>query len=119
MISRLFNRRGTPTPETAETPGKSVTQTLERPEGKCLCPDCGALYSGAQGSGGHCRDGCHRTFANQSSGDAHRTGPYDGDRRCLTVTEMTDRDWRLTPRGWTMFPPMDPETLARRKGQPQ
>jgi len=31
--------------------------------------------------------------------DAHRVGPHDGDRRCLTVEEMTWRGWPLDRHG--------------------
>jgi len=85
---------------------------------KCVCPECGAEYSGSQGSGGHCRDGCHLTFANEGSGRAHMVGPYEprSQRRCLTVEEMLEKDWRLTDRGWTKYPPMTAEQLASRTG---
>lgn len=39
----------------------------------CLCPTC------------------QRYFSRTSTFDQHRIGPYDGDRRCMTVTEMTTK----------------------------
>ncbi len=77
----------------------------------CQCPDCGATYSGAQRSGGHCRDGCHRTFRSQSAFDAHRTGPYS-NRSCIDVTAT--EGWRNTDRGWTDQPEMPLAAFATR-----
>lgn len=34
---------------------------------------------------------CFAFFAAVSVFDRHRTGPYDGNRRCLTTAEMTAR----------------------------
>jgi hypothetical protein len=52
---------------------------------KSACPECGAVYRAR--SGGHCRGGryggCCRTFASDNVGDAHRKGPYSGERYCV------------------------------------
>lgn len=91
------------------------------------CPECGARYS--PNGGGHCRGGayggCCRTFSSDAAADAHRKGPYGvpGGRYCVDFdadyTEKGRRiEWRLTDRGWTNSPPMDPAALARRKGTP-
>lgn len=80
--------------------------------------------------GGHCRDGCHQTFANDASASAHRVGPYEPReaRRCLTVEEMLAGRWpernpnsrprpfRPTVRGWNINEEMSAEQLARRIG---
>lgn len=42
---------------------------------RCQCPTCGAYFNGLAGF------------------DAHRIGPFDGTRRCLTVAEMEARGW--------------------------
>jgi hypothetical protein len=46
---------------------------------------CGAVWSGHRTE--HCTV-CHRTLSGSTTGDAHRVGPHDGDRRCLTDGEM-------------------------------
>lgn len=71
----------------------------------CTCPRCGAKYSGADRRGGHCA-ACCTTFTSQTSFDAHRYGPYDGDRKCMTQQEMEQAGFRDTDRGWTNSPPM-------------
>lgn len=78
---------------------------------KCVCPECGAVYSG--NGGGHCRGGpykgCCRTFTSDAAAAAHLVGPYS-DRRCVDVfNDVRIRKdgseyrvpWRETPRGWT------------------
>ncbi len=82
-----------------------------------VCPECHVTYSGAQGSGGHCRGGpyggCCLTFRTQGAADAHRVGVHDprdkqyaaNPRRCLTTEEMVGMGFRLTDRGWTNNPP--------------
>lgn len=35
----------------------------------------------------HCAE-CHETFVGTSAGDAHRVGPHETGRRCLTVEEI-------------------------------
>lgn len=42
---------------------------------RCQCPTCGECFNGLAGF------------------DAHRTGPFDGTRRCLTVAAMDARGW--------------------------
>ena len=44
---------------------------------------------------------CGELFAGETIGDAHRIGSYriPGDRRCLTVEEMTAKGWRIDDRG--------------------
>jgi hypothetical protein len=88
------------------------------------CPECNAHYTPS--GGGHCRDGCHRTFTSDSAASAHRTGPYEprSARRCLTDEElagMTRKDgslvWTLTPRGWSNSPVMTEEERARAKAR--
>ena len=39
---------------------------------------------------------CGELFAGETIGDAHR---IPGDRRCLTVEEMTAKGWRIDDRG--------------------
>jgi hypothetical protein len=85
---------------------------------KITCNICNQEYS--PNGGGHCRGGayggCCRTFSSDAAGDRHRIGPYDPPsmRRCMTDEEMvadTMKDgstrWRLTPKGWSISPPMD------------
>lgn len=70
------------------------------------CPDCGLLYSGAQGSGGHCRaryGGCCQTFANETSADKHLVGPM-GSKKC--ITDLSGAGFRESKRGWTIYDPM-------------
>jgi len=46
--------------------------------------------------------GCKRLFRGVPAFDAHRTGPYNGDRRCMTDAEMTAAGLALDERGvWT------------------
>lgn len=47
---------------------------------------CGAVWSGHRAE--HCTI-CHETFSGSTTGDAHRVGPHDGNRRCLTGDELT------------------------------
>lgn len=42
---------------------------------RCQCPTCGEYFNGLAGF------------------DAHRIGPFDGTRRCLTVAAMDARGW--------------------------
>lgn len=44
----------------------------------------------------HCPT-CHGTFTSLAAFDAHRAGPHGGTRACLTVTQMADDDWTITP----------------------
>lgn len=72
------------------------------------CPDCGQIYSPR--GGGHCRaryGGCCQTFSNDQTGDKHRTV---ASGRCMTMDEMAEKGWRLTPRGWTHYPPRPTDT---------
>ena len=59
---------------------------------------------------------CHESFSGAVTGDAHRTGPHDDTRRCLTEAEMLAKGWReVTRHGaqvWT-GPAMSAEALAR------
>lgn len=58
---------------------------------------CGATWGGHKAE--HCT-ACHQTFTGTTAGDAHRVGPHDGDRRCLTVAEMhASKKVHLTKRG--------------------
>lgn len=54
---------------------------------------CGTHWRNTEAAS-HCSV-CHLTFVSTSSFDAHRVGPYDGERRCLTVDEMGD--WEILP----------------------
>lgn len=63
----------------------------------------------------HC-DGCHETFVGTAAGDAHRVGPHDGERRCLTVAEMLahpKRTFRQDGRGYWHLGEPDPQWTAR------
>lgn len=42
---------------------------------RCQCPTCNEYFNGVAGF------------------DAHRIGPYDDTRRCLTVAEMIEHGW--------------------------
>jgi len=60
---------------------------------------------------------CHESFSGAVTGDAHRVGPHDDTRRCLTEAEMLAKGWRLVTRVdgckvW-MGRAMSPEALAR------
>jgi hypothetical protein len=81
---------------------------------RIVCHICGNEYHGGE-RGGHCRGGkyggCCQTFSNDATGDKHR--PVGGP--CLTPAEMTALGWRETPRGWTHWPPMTDEAVARRR----
>ena len=61
------------------------------------CPDCDRKFNGSDRSGGHCRGGkfggCCKSFRSLSGFDKHRTGPYDGERRCLTADELAAKGW--------------------------
>lgn len=80
------------------------------------CPYCGEVYR--VHSGGHCMggrfDGCCRTFASDSAGDAHR--PVGGPCIDVTVAE----GWRRNRWGeWTNTRPMSREAItARQAGTP-
>lgn len=52
---------------------------------------CGTTWNGL--SAQHCA-ACHQTLGGTALGDAHRVGPHDGDRRCLTTAEMKAKGWR-------------------------
>lgn len=71
------------------------------------CHHCGATFAGEHV--GHCSggpyrqdypdgtySGCCQNFASDAAFDKHRTGPYDGNRRCLTVEELTAKGWAKT-----------------------
>lgn len=45
---------------------------------------------------GHCGS-CHLTFTSDSAFDRHRTGPFDGDRRCKTTDELAAAGWGRKP----------------------
>jgi hypothetical protein len=47
----------------------------------------------------HCT-GCHETFTGTRSGDMHRIGPHDGERRCLSPTEMEAKGMIRDKRGY-------------------
>lgn len=69
------------------------------------CPTCGRTHGTSDRSGGHC-SACHLSFRSQSAFDKHRTGPYDGQRRCLTPDEMEGKGWSLDDKGdWRMKAP--------------
>ena len=57
------------------------------------CHVCGASYGTSDRSGGHCRS-CCQSFKSKTSFDAHRYGPHDGVRMCLTPEEMLADGWR-------------------------
>lgn len=65
----------------------------------CWCSQCGRQFNGSDSSGGHCSaltGGCCQNFASLNAFDKHRTGPHDGNRRCLTVAELTAKGWAKT-----------------------
>ena len=69
-------------------------------------------------SGGHHRGGiyggCCRTFASDTAGANHLTGPPD-DRRCIDVEN--NEGWRRNQYGeWTDSKPMTEEAINRRRG---
>ena len=59
------------------------------------CHWCGQVFG--PDDTGHCTGGefggCCQTFASNHAFDRHRTGRYDGERRCLTTDEMTAKGW--------------------------
>jgi hypothetical protein len=63
----------------------------------CTCSQCGRMFNGSDRSGGHCVGGkfggCCKSFRSLGGFDKHRTGPYDGERRCLTSGELTAKGW--------------------------
>lgn len=70
---------------------------------RLTCPDCQRDYSGSDRSGGHCMT-CHLSFSSQGGFDKHRTGKHGVDRRCMTVTEMTDAGWTVSDAGMVRLP---------------
>lgn len=67
------------------------------------CRQCGRKYPGSDRSGGHC-DTCHYSFASQTGFNKHRTGPYDGQRRCYTPDELVAKGWTLDDHGVYRMP---------------
>lgn len=57
------------------------------PAGQGRDPRCGARWGGFRVE--HCTV-CHQTFSGETTGMAHRVGPYDqpGQRRCLDADEL-------------------------------
>lgn len=54
--------------------------------GKGHDPRCGAVWFGFRVE--HCTL-CHQTFSGETTGQAHRVGPFNGKRRCRTAKELT------------------------------
>jgi len=56
---------------------------------------CGARWRNRE-SYGHCC-ACHLTFTSTAAFDAHRYGPHDGRRACLTESQMADKGLTSRP----------------------
>lgn len=65
---------------------------------------CGRSWSGMRAE--HCGS-CHETFTGRTSGDLHRAGPFDGDRRCLSMAEMREAGLHLNDRGLWALPAVE------------
>lgn len=82
----------------------------------CVCPECKAVYSGTDKSGGHCRGGiyggCCQSFASQHAADKHFVFARDGLGlliRCRTPEEMRAKGWTCDETGaWRTPPPKQP-----------
>lgn len=69
--------------------------------------------------GQRCRCGaCGQYFNSVSVFDRHRVGAYSSSRRCLTATQMTERDWLRNASGFWTTGAMPASTFhrARRSG---
>lgn len=47
---------------------------------------------------------CHEYFNSTKAFDQHRTGQFSGDRRCLTVSEVLNRNFRKTKDDFWLCP---------------
>jgi hypothetical protein len=71
----------------ALTPVADALADDEYGNGKGHHPQCGAVWFGFRVE--HCTV-CHQTFSGETTGMAHRVGPYDNadSRRCLTPNQL-------------------------------
>ena len=58
---------------------------------------------------------CHEYFNSTKAFEQHRTGRFSGTRRCLTVSEMLDKDFHKTTDDFWLCPVLakDRERLSR------
>ena len=58
---------------------------------------------------------CSLGFNSTLAFDRHRTGPFDGGRRCLTESEMLAKGMALASSGFWVASQMRQEALAKRQ----
>lgn len=92
LLWTLYTGRNDPT-----TSGTATQQSIE-PEG--------IFMSREKLTGNQCQcTGCGEYFARVSTFDKHRTGQYEGGRRCLSIAEMHGKGWSLNAHGfWVRAP---------------
>jgi hypothetical protein len=56
---------------------------------------------------------CLLGFNSTPAFDKHRTGPFDGGRRCLTEAEMLAKGMAKASSGFWVTRPMSADTLSR------
>ena len=56
---------------------------------------------------------CLLGFNSTPAFDKHRTGPFDGGRRCLTEVEMLAKGMAISSSGYWVTRPMDVSTVSR------
>jgi len=58
---------------------------------------------------------CKLAFNSTKAFDKHRTGPFDGGRRCLTETEMQSKGMSISSAGFWITSSMGGEAVTQRQ----